>query len=178
MSVNLLGEINSTVAVLPVLRKSSSYHPCVAHLRDASKPSSGSCHFPDGRAVSLSCGRGLKLPLSCGLGLGWSWCGCCRRMLLLMRRPGAGPRRPVGNGTVTPRQEMFDGLCLLLDCRELLGKVLNSVGEEATLRDGGTEKANLVTVPHLSKVELEIVFLHYQGGHRLAESLHHDLLCS
>lgn len=41
---------------------------------------------------------------------------------------------------------MLDDLRLLLDCQELLGKVLHSVTEEATLRDGSIKKANFVSV--------------------------------
>lgn len=51
---------------------------------------------------------------------------------------------------------MLDGLLLFLDCQELLGKVLDSVTEKASLRDGGVKKASLVGVPHLSKVEPEM----------------------
>lgn len=40
-------------------------------------------------------------------------------------------------------QNVIDGVCLLLDCRELLDKVLDSVGEEASQVDGASSKQTL-----------------------------------
>lgn len=68
--------------------------------------------------------------------------------------------------------------CLLLNCRELLGKVLDSVVKEARLLDGGVKKVNIVAIPHISKVEPELLFLDHHKGHRLAESPRRDLCCS
>lgn len=45
---------------------------------------------------------------------------------------GGQLRVPGGKG-VTPGQDVLYRLSLLLDCRELMGKVLDSVTEEATL---------------------------------------------
>lgn len=70
---------------------------------------------------------------------------------------------------------MFNGLCLLLYCRERLGKVLDSVTEEATLRDGHVEKANFVCVPFLSKVQPEMPLMDQHIGHRPGLSPHRDL---
>lgn len=69
---------------------------------------------------------------------------------------------------------MLDGLHLLLVCRELLGKVLNSIVKETTLRDGSIKKANFVSVPYLHKVKPEMAFLDDHGGHCLTESPHRD----
>lgn len=41
--------------------------------------------------------------------------------------------------------------CLILDCQELLGKVLYSVAEEASLGVGSIKKANFVCISHLSQ---------------------------
>lgn len=51
------------------------------------------------------------------------------------------PRRPSGHLGVTPGQDAFYCLSLLLDCRELLRKVLDTAAEEAGLRDRVVEKA-------------------------------------
>lgn len=72
---------------------------------------------------------GSTLWLGCGFRLWQSWCGSHRQMPLVMGGWGACSRRPVGGSGVVPRQDVFNRLCLLLDCRE----VLNSVAEEATL---------------------------------------------
>lgn len=60
--------------------------------------------------------------------------------------------------------------CLFLNRRELLGKVLDSVVKEATWLDGGVKKVNLVAIPHISKVDPELLFLDHHKGHRLAEN--------
>lgn len=74
------------------------------------------------------------------------------------------------SGRVMPRQDVLYGLRLLLDCRELLGEVLNSVAEEADLGDGGVEKANFVGVLHLSQVHPEMTFLDHLSGHDFRQS--------
>lgn len=70
---------------------------------------------------------------------------------------------------------MFNSIRLLLYWRERLGKVLDSVTEEATLRDAGVERANFVCVPHLSKVQSEMPLMDHHSGHRLAENLRRDI---
>lgn len=82
----------------------------------------------------------------------------------------------LGGSSITPGQDVLDGLCLLLDCRELLGKVPST--EKASLRDRGVKNASLVSDPHLSKVVPEMSLLDHQGGHRPAEGLRCDLSCS
>lgn len=52
-------------------------------------------------------------------------------------------------------------------CQELLGKVFDSIPEEA-------KKVNLVIVTHLSKVESEMSFMDHHDGYRLAESSHRN----
>jgi len=54
----------------------------------------------------------------------------------------AGPW-PVGDGGVIPRQDLFDGLCLLFDCREMLDKVLNSVAKRPACEMGALRKRTL-----------------------------------
>lgn len=104
--------------------------------------------------------------------------GLWARTAVELAEPSATSRQSTRPGRVTPSQDEFDGLCLLLDCQELLGKVLNSVAKEAILRDGGAKKANLEGVHHLIKVEPEMAFQHswtLHGRHCLAVSPRRDL---
>lgn len=64
---------------------------------------------------------------------------------------------------------MFNGLSLLLYCRELLSKVLDSVVEQANLGDESVKKVYFVSVSHLDQVESEMMLLKHQGGHHLSE---------
>lgn len=93
-------------------------------------------------------------------------------MPLAISRWGVGPQSPEGGIGIAPKQDVFNGLRLLLYCRELLGK--DSVTEEATLHDGGIEKANFVIIPHLSKVQPEMLLLDHHSGHHLVEDLYRD----
>ncbi|MGL5828610.1 MAG: hypothetical protein ACRC0L_03450 [Angustibacter sp.] len=54
---------------------------------------------------------------------------------------------------------MFNRLSLLLDRRELLGKVLDGVAEQASMGDGHVEKACFVGVGHLRHVKPKMAFL-------------------
>lgn len=75
-------------------------------------------------------------------------------------------------GTTVARMCLIASVCLLT-AENCWAK--SQSPEVATLGDGGIKKANLVGVPHLCKVELEVEFLDHHGGHRLAESPCHDL---
>lgn len=57
-----------------------------------------------------------------------------------MSRWSVGPQQPVDVDGIAQRQDLFDHLRLLLDCQELLGKVLYNVTELATLQDGALKK--------------------------------------
>jgi hypothetical protein len=65
-------------------------------------------------------------------------------------------------------------LSLLLHCRELLGKALDSVAEQPSLGDGCVEKACFVDVLHLGQVEPEMALLDHKSGHRLPEGPRRD----
>ncbi|WP_233220271.1 hypothetical protein, partial [Micromonospora sp. RP3T] len=69
---------------------------------------------------------------------------------------------------------MTDRLSLLLDCRELLGKVLDSVAEEAGLGDRSVEKACFVDICHLRQVQPEVAFLDHECGHHLTKGPRRD----
>lgn len=62
-------------------------------------------------------------------------------------------------------QDVFDHLCLLLYCRELMVKVLDSVAEEAGLEDGCIEKVNFVSIAHLHQVHPKMALLDYHCRH-------------
>lgn len=85
-----------------------------------------------------------------------------------MIRLGASPQWL--GGSVTSGQDVLYGLSLLLDYRELLGKVLDSVAEEAKM--GGVKKADFI-----GEVQSEMAFLDHQSGHRLAEGPWRDFRC-
>ncbi|XDV50693.1 hypothetical protein PO909_019709 [Leuciscus waleckii] len=77
-----------------------------------------------------------------------------------------GRRRWGGGSSWPPRQDVFDGLSLLLYSRELLGEVLDRVAEEAGLGHGGVKEPELVGLPHVGQTQPEMAFLDHQGGHR------------
>lgn len=69
-------------------------------------------------------------------------------------------QRLVGN-RITPRQDVLNGLHLLLVCQELLGEVFDSFANEASLGDGSVKKMNFVSIPHLSQFQPEMAILDY-----------------
>ncbi|XDV23970.1 hypothetical protein PO909_028294, partial [Leuciscus waleckii] len=77
-----------------------------------------------------------------------------------------GRRRWGGSSSWPPRQDVSDGLSLLLYSRELLGEVLDRVAEEAGLGHGGFKEPELVGLPHVGQTQPEMAFLDHQGGHR------------
>ncbi len=62
-----------------------------------------------------------------------------------------GPRQPVSGSEITLRQYVFDHLYLILNCRELLGKIHDSVAQLAKLGDRSVRKI-VVIIHHLCKV--------------------------
>lgn len=64
-----------------------------------------------------------------------------------------GSPRWSGGSSITPGQDVSDHLCLLMYCRELLGKVLNSVVEKTGLGDGTVKKVDFVSFLHLRQVQ-------------------------
>lgn len=77
-----------------------------------------------------------------------------------------------GRRMVTLEQDVFDGLSLLLNCRELLAKALDSVGEQASQADVSVRKADFVNISHFCQVKPVMTLLDHQGRHHSMSMIH------
>ncbi len=128
-----------------------------------------------GRGGRRTPARGSTRRPSCRFSTGRSSSGGHRRASTATSRRRPGPRGSRSCRSIPPWQDVLDHLGLLLHCRELLGKALDSVAEQPSLGDGGIEKACSVDVLHLCQVEPEMALLDHHSGHRLPEGPCRDI---
>ncbi len=64
-----------------------------------------------------------------------------------------------GSSRFPPAHDVFNRLSLLLCCRELLGKALDRVAEEAGLRHGSIQELHLLLLLHVSETQPEMALL-------------------
>ncbi len=64
-----------------------------------------------------------------------------------------------GSSRFPPPHDVLDRLCLLLCCRELLGKALDSVAEEAGLWHGSIQELYFLLLLHVSETQPEMALL-------------------